>query len=278
MSIFQNFQIDLDDSPIDSRYLTRTINKCQKRIEGKNFDIRKHLLEYDDVLNKQRMVIYKQREDIKNGDYDYINRNLMSFIEEITKKEILDVYANPQQYPEEWDLNGLVKAVCDKYSNEELIVLDEIKDMAKDELDEFVINRVKDIMALKESILGKEIFTSILKGFLLQCTDALWTQQINDMSALQEGINLRAYGQLNPLIEYKKEALALFEEMEDIIKHNFVGFALAFKIQFNTPEQSELPQKEQPENIPMEENVENKEDGNPPIDISIGDMSLQAIV
>ena len=278
LSIFQNFQIDLDDSPIDSRYLTRTINKCQKRIEGKNFDIRKHLLEYDDVLNKQRMVIYKQREDIKNGDYDYINRNLMSFIEEITKKEILDVYANPQQYPEEWDLNGLVKAVCDKYSNEELVVLDEIKDMAKDELDEFVINRVKDIMTLKESILGKEIFTSILKGFLLQCTDALWTQQINDMSALQEGINLRAYGQLNPLIEYKKEALALFEEMEDIIKHNFVGFALAFKIQFNTPEQSDLPPEEQQENLPTEENVENEEDKNPPIDVSIGDMSLQAIV
>ena len=255
LALFQNFQIDLDDSPIDSRYLTRTINKCQKRIEGKNFDIRKHLLSYDDVLNKQRTVIYKQREDIKNGDYEYINRNLMSFIEELTKRELLDVYANPHQYPEEWDLEGLVKATCEKYSNEELIVLEEIKDMAKDELDEFVTDRVKNIVRLKEKILGEEIFTSILKGFLLHCTDALWTQQINDMSALQEGISLRAYGQLNPLIEYKKEAFALFEEMEDSIKHNFVGFALAFKIQFNTPDTEKTISEENStiENVSEEE-------------------------
>ena len=233
LNIFQKFQIDLDDAPIDSGYLTRTINKCQKRIEGKNFDIRKHLLEYDDVLNKQRTVFYKQREEIKNGDYDYINRNLMTFIEEITKKEILDVYANPQQYPEEWDLQGLVESLNNRYSNDDLVALEEIKDLAKDELDELVINRVKSIMTLKEQILGKEIYTSILKGFLLQHTDNLWTQQINDMSVLQEGINLRAYGQLNPLIEYKKEALEIFEEMEDIIKHDFVSFSLGFKIQFN---------------------------------------------
>ena len=122
-----------------------------------------------------------------------------------------------------------------RYSNDDLVALEEIKDLAKDELDELVINRVKSIMTLKEQILGKEIYTSILKGFLLQHTDNLWTQQINDMSVLQEGINLRAYGQLNPLIEYKKEALEIFEEMEDIIKHDFVSFSLGFKIQFNEP-------------------------------------------
>ena len=260
LNLFQTFQIDLDDSPIDSGYLTRTINKCQKRIEGKNFDIRKHLLEYDDVLNKQRTVIYKQREDIKNGTYYYINNNLMNFIEEITKNEILDVYANPKQYPEEWDLQGLVEAVNKRYSNEDLVNYEEIKDMAKDELDEFVIDRVKTIMELKKQILGKEIYTSLLKGFLMQHTDNLWTQQINDMSALQEGINLRAYGQLNPLIEYKKEALEMFEEMEDLIKHDFVSFALGFKIQFNEPPQIEVKDltlekdipKEKSEDVPVE--------------------------
>ena len=132
-------------------------------------------------------------------------------------------------------MQGLVESLNKRYSNDDLVALEEIKDLAKDELDALVINRVKSIMTLKEQILGKEIYTSILKGFLLQHTDNLWTQQINDMSVLQEGINLRAYGQLNPLIEYKKEALEIFEEMEDIIKHDFVSFSLGFKIQFNEP-------------------------------------------
>ena len=243
MQIFQQFSVNVDDMPIESSFLTRAINKSQKRIEGKNFDIRKQLLGYDDVLNKQRMVMYKQREEIKNGDYDYIISNLNSFIESLAKKNVLDAYADPAKYPEEWDLKGLVEAL-DKVAPE-LVTFEEIDGLAKDELDELVISRLQNLVIYKEKIFevvkdtetgqsviddGKGYLASILKSMLLQLLDKHWTSQINNMSALQEGINLRAYGQLNPLQEYKKEAFQMFEEMKASIVEEFVMFALTFKV------------------------------------------------
>lgn len=243
MQIFQQFSVNVDDMPIESSFLTRAINKSQKRIEGKNFDIRKQLLGYDDVLNKQRMVMYKQREEIKNGDYDYIISNLNSFIESLAKKNVLDAYADPSKYPEEWDLKGLVEAL-DKVAPE-LVTFEEVDGLAKDELDELVITRLQNLVIYKEKIFevvkdtetgqsviddGKGYLASILKSMLLQILDKHWTSQINNMSALQEGINFRAYGQLNPLQEYKKEAFQMFEEMKASIIEEFVMFALTFKV------------------------------------------------
>ena len=253
MQIFQQFSVNVDDMPIESSFLTRAINKSQKRIEGKNFDIRKQLLGYDDVLNKQRMVMYKQREEIKNGDYDYIISNLNSFIESLAKKNVLDAYADPAKYPEEWDLKGLVEAL-DKVAPE-LVTFEEVDGLAKDELDELVITRLQNLVIYKEKIFevvkdtetgqsviddGKGYLASILKSMLLQLLDKHWTSQINNMSALQEGINLRAYGQLNPLQEYKKEAFQMFEEMKASIVEEFVMFALTFKvnISINQPVQA----------------------------------------
>ena len=253
LQIFKQFSVNVDDMPIESSFLTRAINKSQKRIEGKNFDIRKQLLGYDDVLNKQRMVMYKQREEIKNGDYDYIISNLNSFIESLAKKNVLDAYADPSKYPEEWDLKGLVEAL-DKVAPE-LVTFEEVDGLAKDELDELVITRLQNLVIYKEKIFevvkdtesgqsviddGKGYLASILKSMLLQLLDKHWTSQINNMSALQEGITLRAYGQLNPLQEYKKEAFQMFEEMKASIVEEFVMFALTFKvnISINRPGQA----------------------------------------
>lgn len=231
-NIFAKFQVNIDDAPINSAYLTKTITKCQKRIEGKNFDIRKNLLNYDDVLNKQRKIIYKQRDEIKEGTYEYLKRNLCDFIRSDVKEKILDVYASPKLYPEEWDLQGLVDAIEKRYSLKDLVSLDEIKDVAKDELDELVTVRFLSVVEMKEKLIGEDVFRSILKSMLLRITDELWTEQINNMSILKEGIGLRGYGQLNPLVEYKKEAYSMFVHVEETIKEKFVYFALSFTITF----------------------------------------------
>ena len=236
MKIFERFNVNIDDAPIESSYLTKTIDNSQKRIEARNFDIRKNLLGYDDVLSKQREIIYKQRDDIKDADYDYIMRNLNRFIEDISKVEVLDAYADPTKYPEEWDLKGLVEALDRIFSLDGLVTFGEINGLSKEELDNFVIERLKSVITFKENLLGKGQLTSVLKSVLLKITDDFWTNQINSMAVLQEGINFRAYGQLNPLQEYKKEAFAMFEEMESAIKEQFTLFALGFQVQVNAPE------------------------------------------
>ena len=239
MKIFERFNVNIDDAPIESSYLTKTIDNSQKRIEARNFDIRKNLLGYDDVLSKQREIIYKQRDDIKDADYDYITRNLNRFIEDIAKVQVLDAYADPTKYPEEWDLQGLVEAIDRVFSLDGLVTFDEIDGLSKDELDNFVIERLKSVITFKENLLGKGQLTSVLKSVLLKITDDFWTNQINSMAVLQEGINFRAYGQLNPLQEYKKEAFAMFEEMESAIKEQFTLFALGFQVQVNAPDEIE---------------------------------------
>ena len=236
MKIFERFNVNIDDAPIESSYLTKTIDNSQKRIEARNFDIRKNLLGYDDVLSKQREIIYKQRDDIKDADYDYIMRNLNRFIEDIAKVQVLDAYADPTKYPEEWDLQGIVEAIDRVFSLDGLVTFDEIDGLSKDELDNFVIERLKSVITFKENLLGKGQLTSVLKSVLLKITDDFWTNQINSMAVLQEGINFRAYGQLNPLQEYKKEAFTMFEEMESAIKEQFTLFALGFQVQVNAPE------------------------------------------
>ena len=119
-------------------------------------------------------MFYAEHSLIKDADYDRIIMNLNNFAEEYLRKDILDVYADPKKYPEEWDLKGLCDAACKQYNLREIVVEDEIKDMAKDELDEFVITRFKNVMLLKENILGKERLCYILKNALFFYMDKMW--------------------------------------------------------------------------------------------------------
>ena len=234
LEIFKRFQIDLDESPIESRYLTNSIDKSQRRIEAKNFDIRKHLLSYDDVLNQQRNIIYEQRIAIKEMDYDSIKRNLFSFIE-VEAHKVLDVYAPPDRYPEEYRLSELTLALEQTFRLKDLVSEEELSGLSKVEIDNFVVARLKNVIELKESIVSKETLCWSLKTVLLHLTDSFWAELINDMTLLKEGINLRAYGQQNPIYEYQKEAFDLFRAMEDEITSNFVSFALGLQIQVSDP-------------------------------------------
>ena len=238
MRVFEKFNMNIDDAPIESAYLTRKLNNSQRKIEENNFDIRKHLLDYDDVLNEQRKVFYKEHALIKDAEYDRIIMNLFNFIDEYVRKDILDVYANPDLYPEEWDLRGLCKSAAQQYNLPDIVVFEEIDGMAKDELDAFVIDRFKKVILLKEHILGKDYMCHLLKEVLFTSMDSLWTEQITNLNSLQEGISLRGYGQKNPLYEYKTEAYDMFCEMEDSIKRKFVHYALSFQIVIRRTEHS----------------------------------------
>ena len=240
--LFDRFDMDIDDSPIESKFLTRRLNGHQRKIEEKNFDVRKNLLDYDDVLNEQRKVFYAEHKLVKDADYERILGNLFDFIEEYTKKDILDVYANPNLYPEEWDLHGLCKAASQQYNLPDIVTFEEIDGKAKDEIDEFLITRFKNVILLKERILGKEYLCHLLKDALFTNMDDLWTEQITNLGALQEGINLRGYGQKNPLYEYKTEAFDMFNEMKDIIKRRFVHYALSFQIRIVPTEEPPMQQ------------------------------------
>ena len=240
MKIFDKFNMDIDDAPIESSFLTRQINKSQRKIEEKNFDIRKHLLEYDDVLNEQRKVFYAEHALIKDAEYERILRNLFDFIEEYVTKDILDVYADPNKYSEEWDLEGLCQAAANQYNLPDIITLEEIDGMARDEMVEFVVDRFKKVILLKEHVLGKEYLCHLLRDALFTYMDNLWTEQITNLNVLQEGIQLRSYGQKNPLYEYKTEAYDMFCEMEDLIKRDFVHYALGFQIRI-VPQQEQIP-------------------------------------
>jgi len=230
MHIFEKFNMNIDDAPIESPYLTRKLNNAQRKIEEKNFDVRKHLLEYDNVLNEQRKVFYAEHALIKDAPYERIQKNLFDFIEEYLKKDILDTYASPKLYPEEWDLKGLCRSAAQQYHLPDIVRFEEIDGMAKDELDAFVVNRFRNVIRLKEQILGIERMNDIMKNALFTNMDYLWTEQLADLSVLKEGIYLRGYGQKNPLYEYEDEAYEMFCEMEDNIKRNFVQYALSFQI------------------------------------------------
>ena len=240
MRIFERFNMNIDDAPIESEYLTRKINRSQRKIEEKNFNIRKNLLDYDNVLNEQRKVFYAEHNLVKEADYDRIMMNLNSFIVEYLRKDILDVYADPHKYPEEWDLKGLCNAAVNQYNLRDIVVLEEVENLDKDELDAFVIDRFRKVMVLKEHILGQERLCYILKNALFTYMDRLWTEQISNLSSLQEGIGLRGYGQKNPLYEYRTEAHEMFCEMEDAIKRDFTSYALSFQIQITPIVEDEI--------------------------------------
>ena len=194
-----------DDEAITARAVTRSIASAQKRVEGHNFDIRKHLLEYDNVMNQQRTVIYKLRRNILNPHI--VERQCLDFLSEITSS-FLDTYAGEAMKPEQWNFKSLSQAlhrslgltvnISEKTDVESVVAL--------------VREEVKKFYDLKKEEL-KEHFIPAAQIILLQTLDARWKEHLENVDHLKEGINLRAYAQKDPLVEYKKEAFQLFERV-----------------------------------------------------------------
>ncbi|HEU5201542.1 MAG TPA: preprotein translocase subunit SecA [Nitrospira sp.] len=205
--------------PIEHGMVTRAIANAQKKVEAHNFEIRKQLLEYDDVMNKQREVIYQHRRAVLSGEN--LTDDLRDMMAGLVESS-LNVYCPAEQYPEEWDMKGLVEMMQGQFG---LDITqgkhdggDSLRDVGRDALLEDLRTQVREAYERKEKELGSELMRFLEKTFMLQVIDHHWKDHLLGMDHLRDGIGLRGYGQKDPLIEYKREGYDLFAGMMERIK------------------------------------------------------------
>jgi preprotein translocase subunit SecA len=205
--------------PIEHGMVTRAIANAQKKVEAHNFEIRKQLLEYDDVMNKQREVIYRHRRAVLSGE------NLTADLQDMMAGVVdssLNIYCSAEQYPEEWDIKGLIEMMHSQFGIDitrgSQAGGESLRDMGRDALVENLHAQVREAYARKEQELGPELMRFLEKTFMLQVIDHHWKDHLLGMDHLRDGIGLRGYGQKDPLIEYKREGFDLFAGMMERIK------------------------------------------------------------
>jgi preprotein translocase subunit SecA len=209
-----------DDEPLEHNLLSKSIENAQKKVEGNNFAIRRHVLQYDDVMNKQREVIYGERKMVLEGE------NLREYIISMTKSIIdsaINMYTQAK-YPEEWDLDGLQNYLGGIYLPKGALKIDDISILDKETLGDKLLKIAKDIYRNKEVEIGEERFREIERIVLLQVVDSKWMDHIDAMDQLRQGIGLRAYGQEDPVRAYQVEGFDMFEEMTKAIQEDTVKF------------------------------------------------------
>ncbi|MCK5552969.1 MAG: preprotein translocase subunit SecA, partial [Deltaproteobacteria bacterium] len=212
-----------EDQPIEHGLITKAIENAQRRVEGHNFDIRKHLLEYDDVMNRQREEIYRRRGEVLGNEE--VRDRVMEMAEELVE-EILDTYTDRKTYPEEWDLRGLQEELIRNYSIRFDMEREKFDGLDQDRLREQILDGVREAYARKEEELGGEILRHLEKVILLQSIDTHWREHLLNIDYMKEGIGLRGYGQKNPLTEFRIEGSEMFLDMlaeirEDTIRQMF---------------------------------------------------------
>ena len=233
-----------EDEEIKSSMVSSAIQKAQKRVEERNFDIRKYVLEYDDVMNQQRKVVYEQRRKILEGEN--MKDQILNMVDSLIQRG-LDTYADAKLYPEEWDFEGLLK-YCEKYFlAPDEIKLEDIEEMSREEIQKKLIEIAHATYEAREESIGKEMMRELEKAVMLKVVDSKWMEHLDDMDMLKEGIGLRSYGQRNPIVEYKVEAFDIFEEMQHAMMETIILYLYHIQIQF-TAEQV-------PENSEEEKNV-----------------------
>jgi len=221
-----------EGEPIEHNLISRAIENAQSKVEGQNFDIRKQLLEYDDVMNQQREVIYEQRREALTG------KNLKTaFVHMINDKakDIAYIFSDEKIHPEEWDWNGLNNAVFKQF-NCRLDPLGsiEIERLDMETLAELISDKALKDYGAKEVAIGPENIRLLEREVMLQKVDNLWKDHLLSMDHLKEGIGLRGYAQQHPLVIYKKEGYELFQDMIDRIQEETVSFL--FHVQIARPE------------------------------------------
>jgi preprotein translocase subunit SecA len=199
---------------IEHKLITSAIERAQARVEAHNFDIRKHLLEYDDVMNKQREVIYEQRAKLLTEENlkDEIESNIDALAAEIAQG-----YADDKVHPDDWDIRGLKESVFRHFGFALLLPSDTLKDITSEKLHHLIAAQAREIYARKEAEFGENALRQIEKMVYLQVIDTLWKEHLLNMDHLKEGIGLRGYAQRDPLREYQKEGYNLFIELVDRI-------------------------------------------------------------
>lgn len=233
-----------EDQPIEHKYISRAIENAQKRVEGQNFDIRKHLLDYDDVMNRQRKVIYEQRKKVLRGD------NLWSDIQEMVEEIVADLlfeYVNDKGNPEKWNLKGLEDTLFKQFSLR-LNLTNSAEINSAQSISDFIIQNVQKLLHDKENDFGQELMNYLMKVIMLQAIDTHWKEHLLAMDHLREGIGLRGYGQKDPVREYQREGYEMFMEMIFHIKMDTLEKLCLVKIQ-REEEVEEIRQKQKQDYI-----------------------------
>jgi preprotein translocase subunit SecA len=215
-----------EDQPIEHSLVTKAIENAQGRVEGHNFEIRKHLLEYDNVMNQQREVIYSQRRDVLTSE------DLRESVTEIVEEQvegIIDLYADEKSHPEDWDWKGLQDAVYQQFSFR-WVPPEEKDHLNRDELKEMISQQAREIYQKKEEEFGVPMLRYLEKVIMLQSVDHHWKDHLLAIDQLKEGIGLRGYGQKDPRIEYQKEAYEMFLDMLERIKRDTLEKLFAVQI------------------------------------------------
>jgi preprotein translocase subunit SecA len=219
---------------IQHGFITKAIETAQKRVEQHNFEIRKHLLEYDNVMNRQREVIYEERRKVLYGEdiKDYIHE----LMEEVVDYAI-DTYLNEKSRADEWDFAGFRQYLDSRFSVKTSDL--NLEEMRIAQLKDAVLERMKSVYQEKEKTLGEQAMRYLERMILLQVIDTRWKEHLYAMDGLREGIGLRAYGQRDPLIEYQHEGYDMFMEMIDRIKEETLEYI--FKVKTVREEKRESP-------------------------------------
>ncbi|HYT52300.1 MAG TPA: preprotein translocase subunit SecA [Gaiellaceae bacterium] len=223
-NIMERFKVP-DDQPMEAGILSRQIENAQKKVEEQNFVQRKNVLKYDDVLNKQRTVIYEQRRRVLEGQD--LSEEVQAWVDEVIARMVAHFTEN--EYAEEWDLEGLVKAMDATYVQppEEPITVDELREdlgsLTRETLIEDFTEEAQERYAAKEEELGSELMRELERFIILQVVDTRWREHLENMDYLREGVHLRAMAQKDPLVEYTAEGHLMFEELNAAIREEVVG-------------------------------------------------------
>ncbi len=215
---------------IESKLLSRQIEKAQRKVEAHNFDIRKNLLEYDDVANDQRKVVYHQRADLMEADE--VGDAVVAIREEVIANEV-STYIPPESLEEQWDPDGLTKVLESDFGIQVDVakLIEEDKSMSSEGIAERCIEAANDAYSVKESEVGSELLRNVEKQVMLRQLDHHWKEHLAGMDHLRQGIGLRSYAQKNPKQEYKREAFEMFGSMLEQIKHDTISILSRIRIQ-----------------------------------------------
>ncbi|MGM0656790.1 MAG: preprotein translocase subunit SecA, partial [Thermodesulfobacteriota bacterium] len=215
-----------EGEPIEHKMISRAIENAQTKVEGHNFDIRKQLLDFDDVMNQQREVIYQQRQQALSDE------SLKPVLTEMIREKADEIawgYVDEKTPPDQWDLKGLAEAVYSQFNLKLDLDVQKLEGAKPEDVSDMIYDAAMDIYRQKEQMVPEEDFRRIERIIMLQTVDSLWKDHLLSMDHLKEGIGLRGYAQQNPLMVYKKEAFAMFQEMIERIKEETLK--ILFRVQ-----------------------------------------------
>ena len=217
-----------EDEPIEHSLITKSIERAQKKVEDHNYNIRKYVLEYDDVMNQQREVLYGQRRLILNNQS--LRETILHMVDSLIINS-MNQYADEKLYPEEWNYEGLLKHLEIYFLEPGMLTVEQMEEYGRAELQDHLIDIAHQEYEKREALFGEANMRELEKAIMLKVVDSKWMEHLDSMDMLKEGIGLRAYGQKNPLVEYKFEAYDMFENMKEAITDETIMYL--YRIQIN---------------------------------------------